>query len=153
MEITITKCYVELESLKDLELEKKYDQYSINLIHHFIHFNQEKVERKLKVTTSIVTLGNIDKLYSKGISIFDDTTNKYEDVGTIEELCDYHIHSKYHCTTCTKKDKELSIRIVNYLWDNKCRFDNENPVDVQCGFSLNHKFEIKSSPMRRWGDS
>ena len=42
MEIIITKCYVEFESKKDLELEKKYDQHSINLIHHFIYFNQGK---------------------------------------------------------------------------------------------------------------
>ena len=99
-----------------------------------------------------MTLGNIDKLYSNGIDIFDDTTNKYEYVGTTEELCVYSIHSKFQCSTYTKKDKELSIRIVDYLWDNKCRFENENPVDVQCGFSLNHKFEIKSSSMKRWGD-
>ena len=46
MEITITKCYVELENIKDKEYEKKYDQYSINLIHHFIHFNQETIEPK-----------------------------------------------------------------------------------------------------------
>ena len=44
MEITITKCYIEFESKKDLELEKQFDQHSINLIHHFIHFNQETVE-------------------------------------------------------------------------------------------------------------
>ena len=30
MEITITKCYVEFESKKDLELEKQFDQHSIN---------------------------------------------------------------------------------------------------------------------------
>ena len=99
-----------------------------------------------------MTLNNIDELPSNEISIFDDTTNKYENVGVTEHLCDYPIHSKFHCSTCTKKDKELSIRIVDYLWDNKFSFGNENPVDVQCGFSLNHKFEIKSSSMKRWGD-
>ena len=152
MEIIITKCYVELESKKDLELEKQFDQHSIKLIHHFFHFNHEKVERKLKLTSCIVTINNIDKHPSDDISIFDNKTNKYEYVGDTETLCDYPIHSKFHCSTCTKKDKELSIRIVDYLWNNKFSFKNENPVYVQCGFSLNHKFEIKSSSMKRWRD-
>ena len=154
MEITITKCYVELENIKDKEYEKKYDQYSINLIHHFIHFNQETIERKLMLSSYIVTINNIENETINSINIFDDKTNKYENVGIIEDLTLFRIHSKYHLSTCTKKDKELSIRIVNYLWmDNKFSFENENPVDVQCGFSLNHKFEIKSSPMKVWGDS
>jgi len=152
MEIIITKCYVEFESKKDLELEKQFDQHSINLIHHFIHFNQETVERKLKLTSCVVTINNIEKSSSTGIDVFDDETNKYEYVGDTESLCDYPIHSKGHDSTCTKKDKELSIRIVDYLWDNKFSFNNKSPVDVQCGFSLNHKFEIKSSSMKRWGD-
>ena len=154
MEIIITKCYVELESKEDLEWqkEKNYDQYSSNFVHHFIHFNLETVERKLKLSSAKVTINNIEEEYpSKYIKVFDDKTNKYEYVGDVADLNDYPIHSKFHLSTCTKKDKELSIRIVDYLWDNKFSFDNENPVDVQCGFSLNHKFEIKSSPMKRWG--
>ena len=153
MEIIITKCYVELESKEDLEWQKEhnFDQYSIDRVEHFIHFNLETVERKLKLTSTKETINNIEKYPSKYIEVFDDKTNKYEYVGNVEDLNDYPIHSKFQASTCTRKDKELSIRIVDYLWDNNFTFYNENPVDVQCEFSLNHKFEIKSSPMKRWG--
>ena len=156
MEIIITKCYVELESKEDLEWlkEENYDQSSINYVRHFIHFNLETVERKLKLSSAKVTINNIEEEYpSEDIYIFDNKTNKYEYVGDVENLNDYPIHSKFQLSTCTRKDKELSIRIADYLWDNKFTYYNENPVDVQCGFSLNHKFEIKSSRMRVWANS
>ena len=119
MEIIITKS------------EVKVDDYNI---YHTLYFKHNGEDRKMRLKCYDYT----DNTLYHYIHIYNNKEEIYEYVGNVFNLWD----DSEEETDCSKKDKELSMKIVWELREEGFSFEGEDRIDYQCSFELPKKLEI-----------
>ena len=119
MEIIITKS------------EVKVDDYNI---YHTLYFKHNGEDRKMRLKCYDYT----DNTLYHYLYIYNSKEEIYEYVGNVFNLWD----DSEEETECSKKDKELSMKIVWELREEGFSFEGEDRIDYQCNFNLPHKLEL-----------